>query len=133
MWQLSWLLRCFAVVPVHLNGSEVNKTAGASQSKLAFVRFTIANLDPRSRLDPHPTYWLHFALSYLFVFYAMWLIKHHYQVRASPHDLRQCLFGLWAGRIVVFHGGPARLFSYPCVLCGVFAPAEGMPQQHCSN
>jgi hypothetical protein len=68
------------VVPVHLQGSDINANSGSSKSKLAFVRFTIANLKPRNIQRPLPTYWLHFSLAYIFVFYAMWLIRYHYQV-----------------------------------------------------
>lgn len=75
----------FAVVPVHLHGNEVDDAArtnnGASNARLAFVRFTIANLAIRNNANPYPTYWLHFCLAYVFVIYALWLVWKHYQVR----------------------------------------------------
>jgi Late exocytosis, associated with Golgi transport len=73
-----------AVVPVNLTGNGLNGERLNPQS-LAFSKFTIANL--RSARDPaNPTpdiYWLHCILAFVFVFYGLYLIHYHYEVRHS--------------------------------------------------
>lgn len=71
-----------AVVPVHLAGNGLDGTQYDAQS-LAFSRFTTANL--RSARDATTStpgiYWLHLILAFVFVFYSLYLIHYHYEVR----------------------------------------------------
>lgn len=69
-----------AVVPVHLKGGALPDSS--AQEAVPFKRFTIANLRPQSELEGVSIYWLHFALAYVFVFYSLWLMNYHYEVRS---------------------------------------------------
>jgi Late exocytosis, associated with Golgi transport len=75
-------------MPVHLNGGGLNNNQYDAQS-LAFSKFTIANL--RQARDPHNhnpgIYWLHLVLAFVFVFYTMYLIHYHYEVRLASNCL----------------------------------------------
>jgi hypothetical protein len=70
------------VVPVHLAGDLLDGNA-YDKSSLAFSKFTTANL--RSARDVKSTmpgiYWLHLVLAFVFVFYSIYLISYHYEVR----------------------------------------------------
>jgi hypothetical protein len=68
-----------AVVPVHWKGDNIPDP----DVTFPFVRFTIANLKNLSEEDTN-IYWLHFAVSYLFVVYALMLLWYHYEVRPAP-------------------------------------------------
>lgn len=70
-----------AVVPVHLKGGALPESN--AQEAVPFKRFTIANLKPQSELEGISIYWLHFTLAYVFVFYSLWLMNYHYEVRSS--------------------------------------------------
>lgn len=74
------------MVPVHLKGDNLDRPREAgqptnTQEAFPFVRLTIANLS-QDRKDTS-IYWLHFTVAYTFVFYSLWLLKQHYEVRPA--------------------------------------------------
>lgn len=80
---------CCAVLPLYRYEGELQDTENAVSGSgllpglpvVRFERLTIANLAPAGKI-----FWLHAVWTYLFVVYALWLIRMHYEVLPSSPE-----------------------------------------------
>lgn len=116
-----------AVVPVHLKGNNLVKGSGVqtgnTQEAFPFVRLTIANLS-QDRNDTS-IYWLHFTVAYTFVFYSLWLLRQHYEVRCACYVCRRLSHVLPLQQCPCCTSGPRIA---PCALPSSIYDAHGEAQ-----